>query len=378
MLVVAGLFLRSFTKLVTLDIGFDRNNVLLINANLKAGNVPPKQRLATFEEIESRLRSLPGVISASRSFTTPISGFEWNNFVQADSPNAPTGEDSLAYFNFISPGYFQTLRTPLLAGREFDAHDVKTAPKVAIVNQTLARKFFPNVNPIGRYLRTQQGPGQAAPPIQIVGLVKDSKYESLREDTFPQAFFPAAQAPGDSMDDAENFELRTATRPSALARTVQDAVAGVNKAIPLEFQTLAEQVDDSLVQERVLAMLSGFFGGLALVLAMIGLYGTFSYLVTQRQPEFGLRMALGAQRSSILWLVMRDVAAILAGGVVAGLLVSLAAVNLLQKLLFGLGARDTVTLTLATVVLAVVVILAGYFPARRATKVDPMVALRYE
>jgi ABC-type antimicrobial peptide transport system permease subunit len=152
----------------------------------------------------------------------------------------------------------------------------------------------------------------------------------------------------------------------------------VNKASSVEFHTLAEQVDDSLVQERMLGLLSGFFGALALLLAMIGLYGTFSYLVTQRQAEFGLRMALGAEPRSILWLVMRDVAAILAAGVVVGLSMSLATVRLFQKLLFGLDARDSVTLTLATVVLCVVVILAGYIPARRAMKVDPMVALRYE
>jgi hypothetical protein len=253
---------------------------------------------------------------------------------------------------------------------------VKTAPPIVIVNQTLARKFFPSLNPIGRYLRTQQGPGQVAPPIQIVGLVKDSKYESLREDTLPQVFFPITQIPG--MEEAENFELRTATRPSAVVRSVQNAIGEVNRAIPLEFHTLAEQVDDSLVQERVLAMLSGFFGGLALVLAMIGLYGTCSYLVTQRQSEFGLRMALGAQPRSILWLVMRDVGAILGGGLLAGLAISLATVNLLQKLLFGLAAHDTVTLGLAALVLSIVVIIAGYLPARRATKVDPMKALRYE
>jgi ABC-type antimicrobial peptide transport system permease subunit len=209
-----------------------------------------------------------------------------------------------------------------------------------------------------------------------VGVVKDSKYESLREDTYPTAFFPINQGP--DIQVGGNFALRTAVRPSALARSVENAVAGVDKASSVEFHTLAEQVADSLVQERLLALLSGFFGALALLLAMIGLYGTLSYLVTQRQPEFGLRMALGAQRSSILWLVMRDVAAILAGGVVVGLSLSLATVRLFQKLLFGLDARDSVTLTLATVVLCVVVILAGYIPARRAMKVDPMVALRYE
>jgi predicted permease len=376
LLVAAGLFLRSFVKLLVLDIGFDRNNVLLVGVNLKAPNMTVAQQLAVDQEIELRLRSLPGVVSLGRFFVTPISGSEWNEWLHAESPTAPTGDASLAYLNSISPGYFETLRIPLLTGRDFNKQDGKGAPRVAIVNQTLARKFYANLDPLGRTFRLDEAPGKAGPPIQIVGVVKDSKYESLREDTYPTAFLPINQQP--DIQIGGNFALRTAVRPSALARSVENAVAGVDKASSVEFHTLAEQVADSLVQERVLAMLSGFFGGLALVLAMIGLYGTFSYLVTQRQPEFGLRMALGAQRSSILWLVMRDVAAILAGGVVVGLSLSLATVRLFQKLLFGLDARDTVTLTLATVVLCVVVILAGYFPARRATKVDPMVALRYE
>ena len=376
LLVAAGLFLRSFVKLLVLDIGFDRNNVLLVDVNLKAPNLTVTHQLATDQEIERRLCALPGVVSCGRSSITPISGNEWNQFLHAESPTAPTGEASLTYFNSISPGYFMTLRTPLLAGRDFNNQDGKGAPRVAIVNQTLARKFYANLDPLGRTFRLDEAPGKTGPPIQIVGVVKDSKYTSLREDTYPTAFLPINQEPG--IHVGGNFALRTAVRPSALARSVEDAVAGVNKASSVEFHTLAEQVDDSLVQERMLGLLSGFFGALALLLAMIGLYGTFSYLVTQRQAEFGLRMALGAEPRSILWLVMRDVAAILAAGVVVGLLMSLATVRLFQKLLFGLDARDSVTLTLATVVLCVVVILAGYIPARRAMKVDPMVALRYE
>jgi predicted permease len=377
LLVAAGLFLRSFAKLATLDIGFDRHNVLVVNANIKAANVPPEQRLATYQEIEGRLRALPGVVSASRSWNTPISGYQWDQYIQADSPNPPTGEASDAYLNSISPAYFEALRTPILGGRAFNDHDTKTAPRVAIVNQTLARKFFAGLNPIGRYFRTEEASGKLAPPIQIVGLVKDSKYESLREEAYPTVFFPIAQqAPGH--DDAENIELRTAIPPSSLVSTVQNAVAGVNKAISLDFHTLAEQVNDSLVEERMLALLSGFFGGLALLLAMIGLYGTLSYLVTQRQTEFGVRMALGAQPGSILRLVMQDVVVVLAGGLAAGFSISLASVQLLQKMLFGFGPRDPVTMAAAVGTLSAVAFIAAYLPARRAAKVDPMVALRYE
>ena len=377
LLIGAGLFLRSFEKLASLDIGFDRNNVLLVSANLKAANVKPEQRLQTYQEIENRLRALPGVISASRSWNTPISGQGWHGFLHPDSPNPPTGEASLTYFNSISPGYFETLRTPLLAGRDFNDQDTKTAPQVAVVNETLSRRFYPNMNPVGRVFRTDDVSGKPGPPIRIVGITKDSKYESLREETYATAFFPITQqAPGG--DNGENFELRTATPPSSLASAVQHAVADVNKSISLEFHTLSEQVDDSLVQQRTLATLSAFFGGLALLLATMGLYGTLSYLVTQRQTEFGIRMALGAQPGSILRLVMRDVALILLGGLAAGVCISLATVRLLQSMLFGLHARDSTTLIAAVCVLSAVAIVAGYFPARRATKVDPMVALRYE
>jgi putative ABC transport system permease protein len=332
--------------------------------------------MTMFNEIENRLQTLPGVISVGRCLITPISGQGWNGFFHPDTPHPPTGREALAFRNFISPGYFPTLRTPILAGRNFTSQDTKNSPHVAIINQTLAKKFYPNLNPIGRFFEIEGAPGKPNPQIMIVGLVKDAKYRKVDEVTPPTAFEPIVQIPEHA--ENETFELRTSGRPAALASAVQSVVASVNNEIPLEFHTLENQVDDSLVQQRTLATLSAFFGGLALLLAMLGLYGALSYLVTQRQTEFGVRMALGAQPRSILWLVMRQVASILLIGIVAGVAISLAATRVLQSMLFGLGPRDTGTMLAAVGILTAVALVAGYLPARRATKVDPMVALRYD
>jgi predicted permease len=376
LLVVAGLFLHSMLELATLDIGFDRSNVLLVNSDLKLTSVPPEQYLAVYDEIESRLRSLPGIVSVGRSVRTPVSNFEWDQHILVDSPDAPRGDDAETYLNFVSPGYFPTLRTPLLEGRNFAATGTKTSAPVAIVNETFAHKFFPGTSPVGKYIRRDWGLRKTTPPIQIVGVVKDSKYESLREKPISQAFFPADQ----TLDNEEyaNFEIRTGKRPSALISLVQDSVARVDKTIPLDFSSLSQQVDDSLVQERLLATLSAFFGALALLLAMIGLYGALSYLVIQRRTEFGIRLALGAPPVSILRLVLRDVAIVLVVGSVAGIAISLATIGLLQKLLFGLTPHDPLTMLSSVAILAAVALAASYLPARRAMRTDPTQALRYE
>ncbi len=376
LLVGAGLFLRSFAKLTAVDAGFDRNNVLLVNANLKTAKVPAEQYVATYEAIEQRLKALPGVVSAGRSFTTPVSHMEWNEDVHTDDAGGPVGDAALTYYNFVSAGYFAALRMPIIEGRGFDKGDSKTGTKVAIVNETMVRRFFRNKNPIGQYFRGEDEPGNPAARIQIVGIVKDSKYDSLREETFAQAFLPITQIL--EGDERENFEIRTLMQPSALIPAVQEAVGGVNKEIPIEYRMLSRQVDDSLVQERLLATLSGFFGGLALLLAMIGLYGAVNYLVNQRRAEFGIRRALGAHPGAIFQLVMRDVMGILVMGIAAGVCLAAASVGVLQKLMFGLAARDTATIVAAVGVMATVAFFAGYLPARRAMRADPMAALRYE
>lgn len=379
LLVTAGLLLRTFVNLVTLDVGFDRNNVLLVQADLGAAKIPADRQAATWQEIESRLSTLPGVLSAARSLVTPISGNQFlNNSVHTDwtkmSPGWGDDNKFLVSMDFISPDYLPTLRMHLLAGRNFTGADMRSSRPIAIVDQTFARRFFPGLNPIGR---TYLVGAPVAHRVEVVGLVEDSKYLSLREENRPVAFLPINQIPPYSRN-RQTVELRTAIPPSELISPARRAIAGVSRAIPLKVHTLADQVNDSLVQERLSALLSGFFGALALILAMIGLYGTFSYSVTQRQKEFGVRMALGAQPAAILTLVMRDLIAVLAGGLAAGILISLAATRLLQQMLYGVAPRDTTTMVLAAGVLSAVALLAGYIPARRAGRVDPMATLRQE
>jgi putative ABC transport system permease protein len=376
LLVAAGLLLRSFAKLATLDPGFDRNNVLIVYTDLWPAKIPRDQRPAVLDRIENQLRALPGVLSASRSSVTPAEVSYGAHNVHTEWSKGFTDAESLSMSVNVSPEYFGTLRMQFVAGRDFNGGDTATSPMVAIIDQTAARRFFPGLDPVGRTFWIDGIAEQPGPPIEVVGIVRDAKYQSLREQIHPTVFFPATQAPDLGLAGA--LELRTALRPTALISAVQAAVASVSPAITLEFHTLAQQVSDSVVQERLLAQLSGFFGSLALLLAVIGLYGTVSYIVAQRQREFGIRLALGAEPGSILRLVMLDVISVVAVGLLAGIAISVAATRLLQQLLFGIGPRDTVTLVVAVAALSIVALVAGYLPGRRATKIEPMEALRYE
>jgi putative ABC transport system permease protein len=381
LLIVAGLFLRSFNNLITLDAGFDRTNVLLVNASSHNANVSPEHRAELWRQALLRLQAMPGVISASESLLTPIGGTTWNDEFFLQKGGGPTGDDSTADLNYVSPEYFTTLRTPIRSGRNFDAHDSAGAPLVAIINETMARKFFGANNPLGEYLRIDDPPGMTTPPMQIVGVVKDAKYQTLRETTPETIYFPISQMTGiekQSMTGDPAFEIRTTSQPLATARSAEAALTGLNKLLSMSFLTLEAQVDDSLRQEKLLATLSGFFGGLALLLAMIGLYGVLAYMVTQRRKEIGIRMALGAGKNSILRLIMRDVSILLAVGVVVGVGISLWATHFMQKMLYDLNPRDAKTIIFSVAVLSAVALIAGYLPARRAARLDPNVILRDE
>ena len=375
LVVGAGLMLSTFFRLETLDAGFTREHILLATVDLRNGHYPEERRAAVFEEMRERLRALPGVRSASASNMTPISGSFWNEDLEIEGYTSKGRDDTLVYFNEVSPGYFETLGTALVAGRDFNAHDTPQSPKVALINETAARKFFAGQNPIGKRYRAEEG-RTWGDWVEIAGVVKDAKYGDLREDILPTAYVATTQ---DAKPRTEmTFELRAAGDPAGLISAVKSAIAQVNSGVSLEFTTLAAQVDESLARERLLATLSGFFGGLALLLATIGLYGVMSYNVARRRNEIGIRMALGAEQGRVLRMVMREAAVLILIGLAAGLGATLAVTRFVASFLYGLKPNDPWTLGLAAGALALVAAVAGFFPARRASRLDPMAALRDE
>jgi putative ABC transport system permease protein len=381
LVIVAGLFVRSFMNLLTLDPGFDRTNVLIVSANFHNAEVTPGARAQLYQQILEHLTALPGVTSASESVMTPIGRRVWDSVFYREDGSGPHGDSALATINAVSPGYFATLRSDILSGRNFEESDTVNSPLVAIVNETMAHKFFPHTIPIGQSVREDVDPGQISPLFQIVGVLKDAKYSSLRETTPPTIYFPFLQLsrqPHRTMTESPQFMLRTTSPPPAITQAATTVITGINHSISLDFHTLEERVDDSLRQEKLLATLSGFFGGLALLLAMIGLYGVLAYMVTQRRKEIGIRMALGASGNSILSLIMRDVSILLAVGVAVGVGISLWATHFMQKMLFNLNPRDAKTIIFSVAVLSAVALLAGYLPARRAARLNPNVILRDE
>jgi len=377
MVLVAGavLMLTTLFKLETLNPGFAREHVLLASVRVP-NNYSPARRIAAFTEMLQRLRALPGVQSASASNLTPISGTTWNELLHLDGYTARSEDDTLVYFNEVSDRFFQTLRTDLIAGRDFNSHDTPQSPRVAIVNQTAANRYFPGQNPIGKRYRVEDG-NKLGDPVEIIGVVRDAKYNTLREQILPTAYVATSQdaEPG----SGENFELRVAAgSPNTLISRVTSAIAEVSRDASLEFTTLALQVDESLTRERLLATLSGFFGALAMALAMIGLYGVMSFNVARRRNEIGIRMALGAEQSRVLGMVMREVVILIAIGLAAGLAATFTVTRFAESFLYGMKPNDPWALLTAAVALALVAGLAGYIPARRASLLDPMNAIREE
>ncbi|HEY6340674.1 MAG TPA: ABC transporter permease [Bryobacteraceae bacterium] len=385
----AGLMVSTFWKLTALDAGFDREQVLLVSANLRDGNYPRERWSAVYQEMLEHLRATPGLRSASVSSITPVCHCRWAGEVEVDGYTAKSHDDTLASFSAVSDQYFETIGTAIVAGRDFNSRDTSTSLKVAIVSLSFAQKYCGSANPVGQHFRipganripdangSEVASGATSNLVEIVGVVKDARYSSLRDDPSPFVFIPWGQ--GGAAGPLTSFELRAiAGAPTALISGVKSAIADVNPDVSIEFQTLAAKTSDSISRERLLAALSGFFGGLALLLASIGLYGVMSYNVTRRRNEIGIRIALGAEPTRVLRMVMREVSILVGGGIAIGLGLTIATTRLVGSFLYGLTPNDPFTLAVAMVILVSVALLAGYLQARRAARLDPIAALREE
>jgi predicted permease len=373
LLVGALLFVRTLRNLLTLDPGFQQQGVVIADLDLSRLTLAPERRQPFKRELLDRVRAVPGIDSAADASIVPISGNGWNNNVTVEGSDKLKGTPN---FNRVTPGYFKTLRTPFLAGRDFDDHDTATSSKVAIVNETFVSKILEGANPIGVRIHQETYQGQPAPTYEIVGLVKNAKYRDLREEPTPVVYVVAAQ--DGKPDLSAQFLIRSNLPIAAVLPSVKQALSSASPDIALEFHELTTQIRDSLLKERLMATLSGFFGFLAALLATVGLYGVISYTVARRTNEIGIRMALGAQRGNVVGMIMREAGLLLAIGIAIGAALSLAAARTATSLLFGLKSHDPATLGLAIVALAAVAAAASFLPAHRASRLDPIAALREE
>jgi predicted permease len=375
----AGLFARSLIKLQEEDVGFNRDNVLLTGIDPRLGGYKPKELSALYRQILDRINDLPGVRSATVATYSPISGMGRSSTVTVRGYTARAGENMNVTDMLIGPGYCATLRVPLLLGREIDLRDTPANQKIAVVNQSFAQYFFHGENPIGRhFFFGEEDDPERGEDLEIVGVIGDVKYENAKEAAEPTAYRPILQVQN-SDAYSSNVEIRTTGDAANLAPMVRGVLKQVDPKLPVfGVTTLREQLNGALRQEKLVAELVSFFGLLALLLACIGLYGVMAHGVVRRTKEIGIRMALGAERRRIVWMVMRETILLVLIGIVIGVPVALGAARLISSQLFGLSPADPLTLIVAAMVLIGVASLAGFLPARKAAKVNPLTALRYE
>jgi predicted permease len=373
LLIGAGLFVRSLRNLRTLDPGFDRQNVLILRMDPTLSGYKPERVKPFFREVLNRVRTLPAVRGATYSWMGLIDHNHWGSGIRVEG-FTPREGDPGPLRNVTGPDYFHTLAMPLLAGRDFDDHDNQNGPRVAIVNEQFARFYFGDQNPIGRQIGAQD-PGEPA-NYTIVGVAKDGRYASLREP--PPRFWYIPYEQGKAVHDLHLY-VRTVGDPLKMTAAVRHEIAAVDTNVPVYgVKTLEIQIDEDLVTDRLLAALSSLFSLLAALLASIGLYGVMAYSVTRRTREIGIRMALGAEQGQVMWMVLREVVMLVTIGIAAGVPAAWLLKRLIASILFDVPTLDLMAVAGATVLMALVALLAGYLPARRATKVDPMVALRHE
>jgi predicted permease len=371
LLIGAGLFTRTLRNLQSLEAGFNRENLVTFGLDPKLNNYPGAQLAQLYQRLLERVEAIPGVRSATLSHYPVLGGSRNDASISVQGQTPQPGEDRRALVNEVAANFLETLEVPILRGRGLTLQDDERAPKVAVINQALARRYFGNEDPIGQ--RFGLGGLETSGQIEIVGVAKDAKYFDLRGEMPPTVYLPYFQNPASNA----YFVVRTTGEPTAMIALIRQTVREIDSSLPLSsLHTVRQQVESGWAQERLFASLSGFFGLLALLLASIGLYGVMAYGVARRTNEIGIRMALGAQAQDVIRLVLRESLMLVALGVGIGLATALATTRLIASQLFGLTPMDPLTITLATLLLAGVAGLAGYLPARRASRVDPLVALR--
>jgi predicted permease len=370
LLVGALLFVRSFRNLMTLDPGMRRGGITIAFMGFQQSQVPRERYLEFQRELLEEVRSTPGILNAASTSNVPLLGSSWTHGIRIGSA------EGSSRFTWVSPRYFQTMGIPIIAGRDLNQNDTTASTRVAVVNQAFVRQFLGESNPIGLTLRTGAEPNYPATTYEIVGVIADTKYSGLREATQAMTFAPAPQhpAPGPWMAAM----IHSNGTPAMTVAAVKNRIAAKHPEIVMEFSDFQTRIQDGLVRERLMAMLTGFFGLLAALLAMIGLYGVVSYVVTRRRNEIGIRMALGARGGQVAGMIVREAARLLAIGVVIGTALALIAGRSASSLLFGLKPYDPLTLAGASVLLTVIALGASFLPARRASRMDPMAALRHE
>ncbi|HTQ86618.1 MAG TPA: ABC transporter permease [Candidatus Solibacter sp.] len=375
MLSAAGLFLRSLQQLREASLGYDRENVLMFRVDAAPAGYKGDARLAFHRSLLEKIRALPGVRVATLSSNGLFQHSESADPVSIEGYTPKPGDDSHVLMDHVGPGYFTTLGIPLLSGREIIEQDAAPSRRVAVINRSFADTYFHGVNPLGKIV-TDLYPGNPGDAV-IVGVVADSKANSLRQTAHPRIYFPFFNEMWEH--SSAGYEVRTLADPAAVSREIRSAVADASPALPaVTISALSTLVSNSISIDVFIARLSGVLALLALVLAGVGLYGLMAYTVSRRTREIGIRMALGARRESVLWMVLRETLLLVLFGVVIGVPAAIGGGRLIRGLLFGVGIGDPVAIAGAIVVLAAIATMAGYLPARRAARVDPMIALRYE
>jgi predicted permease len=372
LLLGAGLFLRSFQRLRSVDLGFNQSSLLQIRLNPKPGGYDKLDMASYHRHLVQRIAGIPGVSSVGFADFSIPSPRAWHETVSSALADPDAGIHLMADAATVSPEFFKVLGIPLLRGHDFEEMQDERHPRVAILSSSLADRLFPNRDAIGKSIRFGFLPGYQN--IEIIGIAGNARILDLRETDVPVVYFSDLQAPS----QWGHLIVRSSESPEALEKSVGQQIESLGHEYALGMKTIPQAVGQELLEERVTAMLSGFFAALALLLASIGLYGLMSYTVTRRTREIGIRVAVGAQRQNVLWFVLRETLALALFGIALGIPSALAATRLIATMLFGLSPSDLATIAGVSLLLLLVALFAGYLPARRASTIDPIVALRSE